>query len=301
MVDLVKAFEEDISNRDHLLKSTIETARDAGKILMGFYNQAATDSSSLGIELKSDQSPVTKADKASSALIETRLAKLMPSISVMSEENEFTPEAGEPHWAIDPLDGTKLFIKRTGGFAINIALLLEGTPVLGVVYCPAFDTLYYSAIGTPSFKQIGTDAPQEIGARKPLKKGELSALFDQAHAVPEIYQAQRGELFAKRNLLLPKNPEIIRTLPSNLMVAEGLHDLHVKTGKDKTLMQSAGYVWDNAADYIILKNAGGAIVQIYDGRPLQFNQGRGRQPAYIAFGDKKHGETVFPELKNHCL
>lgn len=280
----------------YLLKGSITTARAAGKVIRKIYNAAATDKSSMGVEIKADNSPITKADKASTKLIESRLARLTPGIAIMSEENKTTPDSSEPYWAVDPLDGTKLFIERTGGFAVNIALMLDGAPVLGVVYCPAFDTIYYSYEGSASFKQTENNPAIQIKTRPSLnKKGALRALFDQAHADPALYHLQRSELETQRGLFLPENPEIIRRLPSNMEVAEGSHDIHIKTGKDPALQHSAGYVWDNAADFIILKNAGGAMLQILDGKPLQFDTGRDRQKAYIAFGDKNLAAQIFPQ------
>lgn len=81
------------------------------------------------------------------------------------------------------------------------------------------------------------------------------------------------------------------------MMAEGLRDLHVKTGKDQTLQKSTGHVWDNAADFIILQNAGGTMLKILDGQPMSFEQGRGKQPAYIAFGDRDYAQKIFPEFR----
>lgn len=282
-----------------LLQETIKTAKAAGSIIMGFYNAAENDRSAIGLQIKDDQSPVTEADKASSKLIETKLKQLTPDITVICEENkeDITPE--EPHWAVDPLDGTKLFINRTDGFAVNIALILNSKPVLGVVYCPAFNTVYYSYEGSPSYRQTGKLPEQQITTRSSpkhswfgFKKGDLTTLFDKAHANQDIYHAQRQKL-ASRNLTLPADPYGVRTLPQNLLVAEGRADVHIKTGRDPSLQGSGGFIWDNAADYIILKNAGGTMINLTNGQELAFDVVRERMPGYIAFGDKSLGKRTF--------
>lgn len=282
-----------------LLKETIKTAKAAGSIIMGFYSAAESDESAIGVQIKDDQSPVTEADKASSKLIETKLKQLTPGITVICEENKEDIAPNEPHWAVDPLDGTKLFINRTDGFAVNIALILDSKPVLGVVYCPAFKTMYYSYEGSPSYRQTGNLPAQQITTRNSpgrswfgFKKGDLKTLFDSAHANQDIYHAQRQAL-SDRNLVLPADPHGIRTLPQNLLVAEGRADIHIKTGRDPSLRGSGGFIWDNAADYIILKNAGGIMISLTDGKELAFDMVRERMPGYIAFGDKSLGKRTF--------
>jgi 3'(2'), 5'-bisphosphate nucleotidase len=287
-----KIFKKYGINPDTLIKEVIKTSRSAGGIIMSYYNAAANDKNAIGQQVKSDNSPVTKADLDSSAFIEKTLNKTTPGIAVISEENDIEVPSNNPYWAVDPLDGTKLFINRTGGFAVNIALMIKDKPVLGVVFCPALNILYYSYKNSDAFKQEGKKTPSKIRTKPALnQKGSLTALFDQIHANPEIYQTQRKALKTS-GLHLPKSPIIVRTLPSNLEVAEGLKDIHIKVGKDPALIKSSGHVWDNAADFLILENAGGSILQITDGKKLQFTTGRDKMPAYIAFGDKSLGKMV---------
>lgn len=286
---------------EKLLHEAIRTSKAAGSVIMGYYEAGAHNQDSIGIEIKSDNSPVTDADKASSRLIESRLKQLTPDITVVSEENSEDIAPHDPHWTIDPLDGTKLFINRTDGFAVNIALILDSQPVLGVVYCPAFKTLYYSYEGSAAYRQTGKLPAQAMKTREApqkglFRKGDLKTLFDTAHGNTALYHAQR-EAMSHRKLLLPAEPEGIRTLPQNLIVAEGFADIHVKTGSKG----NSGFSWDNAADYIILKNAGGLMVDIDHMRPLRFDTVRGRMPSYMAIGDKALGKKIFPELEKHCL
>lgn len=287
------------ARRDNeLLPALRETVRGAGGVIMALYNQAASNDNVLGMELKGDQSPVTLADKRASALIERNLRHLTPDIPVVCEENatDIDHEAITAYWAVDPLDGTKEFLKRTGGFAVKIALLRENVPVLGAVYSPVQDALYYTGAGLPAFKKTGSGPAIEMRSRPAQwQRGHLRTLFNQAHADPELYAAKRLEL-AARGLPVPESPHIVPGLQRNLQVAEGLADLHVVTGKDKTLRGSGGYVWDNAADWLLLRHAGGAMVNIHDGKPMRFGAVRDRMPGYIAFGDRSLGKKVFPEL-----
>ena len=127
-----------------------------------------------------------------------------------------------------------------------------------------------------------------------FKKGDLSAHFDAAHADVSIYEAQRKRLARENGLELPEKPDAVRLQPSNMRVADGDFDLHVKTGDDPSLKESSGHVWDNAPDFIILKNAGGTMIDMTSGEELRFDQGRGRQPAYISFGSKDLANKTYP-------
>ncbi|MBU0801078.1 MAG: 3'(2'),5'-bisphosphate nucleotidase CysQ [Alphaproteobacteria bacterium] len=283
---------------DHkLLPALCAVARGAGAILMDVYNQAASNDNVLGTEIKSDNSPVTIADKRASAFIEAKLHGLTPHIPVVCEENatDLDHKATPAYWAVDPLDGTKEFLGRTGGFAVKIALLRHNIPVLAAVFSPVQDTLYYTATDMLAFKQVGENAARAMYARHAMTKGALTTLFNKTHADPAIYAAKRTEL-AARGLKIPASPHIIPGLPRNLQVAEGLADLHVVTGKDATLQRSGGFVWDNATDWLLVHNAGGTMSRLTDGKPLQFDNVREKMPGYVTFGDRRLAQKVFPEL-----
>lgn len=283
-----------------LLPDVLSIAQEAGNIIMGWRG--------TGYETytKADDSIVTDADEASSRFIVTRLMDLTPNYCVMSEENNVDPDSNTPHWSIDPLDGTKVFANGGTGFAVNIALIVGGSPVLGVVNCPAHECLYYSASGIPSFKQKKGADPVEIRTRPLVLRPDQRprTLFDGVHAHRRSYESTKNELRSQFDFNLASNPVIGRPMQLNLLVAEGKADIHVKTGKvyekdgtPRPLTERAGYSWDNAADRIIVKNAGGCIVDVaklfgvasnYNGRT------RHRESAYMAFGDGAYARRIFP-------
>jgi len=132
-----------------LLESVEAIAREAGKAIMTVY---ARD---FSVEEKEDKSPLTEADKAAHEIIAKGLNALPQGIPVLSEEDEtgFSgADSDERYWLVDPLDGTKEFIKRNGEFTVNIALIEQGKPVLGVVIAPALGTAYLAAQGLGAFK-----------------------------------------------------------------------------------------------------------------------------------------------------
>jgi 3'(2'), 5'-bisphosphate nucleotidase len=289
-----KQRREDLSN----LPVLRAIAREAGKIIMGIYNDAAANTGVLGTEIKHDQSPVTEADKLSSGFIGSSLSRLTPFVPVVCEENstEIDHKNTPAYWAVDPLDGTKEFIGRTGGFAVKIALLRHNQPVLATVFSPAYDTLYFTAEGQPAWKKTGAAPAIAMQTRKAPSRGHLTTLFNQTHADPAIYAARRAELTA-RGLHIPAMPDAVPQLPRNLRVAEGIADVHVVTGKDPSLQYSGGFVWDNATDYLLTKNAGGTIVRLTDGREMHFDiDPREKMTGYVTFGDKALARKVFPEL-----
>ena len=272
-----------------LLPHVNAVARDAGALIMGFYKAAVkTD-----ITIKKDGSPVTQADTLSSELIETRLAQLMPGIAVVSEENSAEAPARGIYWSVDPLDGTKEFIGKTDGFAVKIALMDQGEPVLAVVYAPAMYSLYNGLRDGLATRQTGINQPKFLSVRE-NSKWDLHVLFNATHGSEKLYQAQRTRFLA-RGVVMPRTPETYPSLPRNLRVAEGLSDFHVATGDDSSLECGGGYIWDNAPDYLILKNAGGDMRCLSDGMSMTFGDPRQPMPSYIAIGDKKLGKKLFPE------
>jgi len=285
-----------------LLPGVRDIARDAGSLIMHFYASAQTRPDIINTQIKDDNSPVTAADHAAGALIETHLAALTPDITVVTEENDVLPEddAGL-FWAVDPLDGTQEFLDRTGGFCVRIALMNDYAPVLAVIFSPVHDTSYFGIAGGAAFRQEGAASPLIMRTRQAA--GDLTALFNAKHADAAFCNECRLHLLANRGLRLPERLETAPGLPRAMQVAAGDADLHVNTGQpgptpETRLTRTSGYGWDNAGDDLILRNAGGIMVQLCDGMPLSFRQPvRERMPAHIAFGDIKLGIKFFPELK----
>lgn len=284
-----------------MLPALCQTAQGAGRLMMRVYNQAARNDNVLKTEIKDDHSPVTIADKIASRYIERKLRALAPHIPVVSEENATDVDTAHipAYWAVDPLDGTKEFIGRTGGFAVKIALLRENEPVLAAVYAPAFDTLYYTGTNRPAVKKTGDTRvimqtrPASAPARG-WQKGALTTLFNKNHADPALYTRERLRL-GGMGLDLPAQPYGEPSLPRNLQVADGKADIYLVTGKDATLRGSGGFIWDNATDWLLVRNAGGTMRSLLDGRELSFAQdARARMPGYVTFGDRSLARKIFP-------
>ena len=138
-------------NLIQLTEKVIPIAIEAGIKIMEIYN-----TSNFQVEYKEDDSPLTLADTASNAILNARLAVLTPHIPIISEENEEIPYAVrkdfEYCWLLDPLDGTKEFVACNGDFAVNVALIHHGEPILGIIYVPVFDIIYYAIKNEGSFK-----------------------------------------------------------------------------------------------------------------------------------------------------
>ena len=166
------------------LQYLITTARDAGAEILSIYE---TD---FAVEKKADHSPVTEADMRAHELIVARLRQRFPNVPVLSEESadEYPYEARKPwavFWLVDPLDGTKEFIKRNGQFTVNIALIREGRPDAGVVYAPARKVLYYAANGV-GFKQQSEQPAAVLRAVAKRPSGSLTVAGSLSHPTPEM-------------------------------------------------------------------------------------------------------------------
>lgn len=236
------------------LPDIIELARAAGDAIMQVYQ------GEIAVQRKDDNSPLTQADLAAHEIIESGLQAYTPDIPQISEESATIPYATRQqwrrYWLIDPLDGTRQFIKRNGEFSVNIALIENGRPVLGVVYAPATDLLYYAAAGHGAFK---TDADGTVAIHaKHLKVEELVFAISRSHASPRM-QAFLGKVAG--NLSAPG----LISLGSSLkicLVAEGKADLFPRLGLTSE--------WDTAAAQCVLEQAGGLLTDL-KGNVLMYN------------------------------
>lgn len=250
-----------------LLESVVALAREAGRAILAIYG------SEFGVAQKSDQSPLTAADLASHELIVAGLGRLKPKFPVLSEESAATAFEDRKKWIsfwlVDPLDGTKEFVKRNGEFTVNIALVHEHTPVLGVVHAPALGLTYFAAEGCGAFRQHGEETPQCIRARPraplvPVVVGSRSHV----NAEMETYLSRLGECE-------------LRPVGSSLklcLVAEGAADLYPRIGLTSE--------WDTAAAHCVVTEAGGAVTDLRGG-PLVYNARDGLlNPYFLVYGDK---------------
>ena len=223
-----------------LLDPVIQIAYQAGKVIMEVYDAG------FSVEQKTDHTPVTEADLAANKVIESSLKELTPHLPILTEEAKPTPyserQTWPRYWLIDPLDGTREFIKRNGEFTVNIALIDGDESVMGVVYAPVIGVLYYAAKGQGAFKQESTNKPKAIHVREKCSRKTIVAC-GRSHPTEEIkaFLSNLGE------------HEIIRvgSALKSCLVAEGKADLYARLGPTSE--------WDTAAAQCVVEEAGGAI------------------------------------------
>ena len=249
------------------LEAIVSLAKTAGLAIMALYNERDLD-----VRFKKDVSPVTRADLAAHRVILAGLQKLTPMFPVLSEESESIPylerRNWERYWLVDPLDGTKEFIKRNGEFTVNIALIINGEPSLGVVHAPALGRTYSAIQGHGAFRQESSDVgPQQITVRRGRSQ-RLKVVVSRSHP------GEEAEAFLK-NLGTYDTVQIGSSLKFCL-VAEGSADLYPRFGPTRE--------WDTAAGHCVLTSAGGEISDLHR-QPLRYNKPDLLNPAFIAKGD----------------
>ncbi len=240
-------------------------ARDAAREIMRIY------AGDLGERIKADKSPVTDADHAAEAIIVKGLRALTPDRPVVAEEEMAagrvpTLDDG-PFWLVDPLDGTKEFIKRNGEFTVNIALIERGRPTLGIVLAPASDTLWRGAAGLGADKSDGGGAFTPINVRTPPTAG-LTACASRSTAI----YSNLDIWFRNNGLTVAERTQAGSSLKFCL-IAEGKADIYPRFGPTNE--------WDTAAGQGVLEAAGGEVVTT-DERPLRYGKTGFGNPHFIA-------------------
>jgi 3'(2'), 5'-bisphosphate nucleotidase len=214
------------------------------------------------VRAKGDDSPVTEADEAADALISERLNAAFPDMPLVTEEQAATHAVTARTFVIvDPLDGTKEFVQRRGDFTVNIALVLEGVPVLGVVYAPARARLFYTRPDGASVEETGAFDPETPGPVTPIRvrapdNGALNVVASKSHrdAATDAYISK----YAVADL---------KSAGSSLkfcLVATGEADLYPRLGRTME--------WDTAAGDAVLRGAGGAMVRFEDHAPFDYGK-----------------------------
>lgn len=255
-----------------MLNEIIKISIDAGKAIMEIYHSA-----DFGVEMKSDNSPLTLADEASDEIIKKRLTEKFPDIPILSEEGRYIPfeerKNWEKFWLVDPLDGTKEFIKKNDEFTVNIALIENNVPILGVIYAPAlenqnkevgiqksgegtfnrieipFGTLYFGQKNLGAFRQVSGNELEKISVNKDKSKG-IIAVRSRSHAAPE-----EEKVFKKYG--------VTQTVSAGssikfCKIADGSAHIYYRYGPTNE--------WDVGAGYAIA-NAAGATIE-----GLEFNK-----------------------------
>ncbi|MBN2825665.1 MAG: 3'(2'),5'-bisphosphate nucleotidase CysQ [Campylobacterales bacterium] len=245
------------------IEEIIKIAQEAGAATMEIYQK------DFSVEYKDDKSPLTEADLKANKIICDALTKLYPDIPILSEENkaiEYSERKDwEYYWCIDPIDGTKEFIKKNGEFTINIALIHQDSPVAGVVYAPALNELYYAKRGEGAFKMMMDDECLMLDVWKlPLEKSNVKNSIT---------------IVASKSHLSAETQEFIDNLTSNIqhstlvskgsslklcMVAEGEADIYPRLAPTME--------WDTAAADAIVREAGKMTYQFESQTPLLYNK-----------------------------
>ena len=256
----------------------IDLARVAGERILDIYQTA------FDVAHKSDQSPLTQADLAAHRIITQGLLELTPEWPVLSEEGvelAFSERrTWEYYWLVDPLDGTREFIKRNDEFTVNIALIERQQPVLGVVYAPALGIMYSAYRGGHAYKHTADISPQRMHTRSVTSPGPVIVLASRSHTNPELeYFIQRLD----QHLTPAFHPHRLLTMGSSLKacwISQGQADVYPRFGLTSE--------WDTAAAQCIVEVAGGALTDM-QGQPLRYNTKASLlNPAFLVFGDKTH-------------
>jgi 3'(2'), 5'-bisphosphate nucleotidase len=248
----------------HDLLPRIEAlARAAGRVIMDVY---ATD---FAVQGKADASPVTAADQRAEALIVPALRELTPGVPVVAEEAQSRGALVEPaarFWLVDPLDGTREFVARNGEFTVNIALVEQGVPVLGVVYLPVPDRLFAGATALGAWQE-DAGGRRRLACRKPPPAG-LVVAASRSHGDEAALRAWLGSRPVARWVVAGSS------LKFGLLAA-GEADLYPRLGRTME--------WDTAAGHAVLRAAGGEVEDL-DGRPLRYGKPGYENPHFVARG-----------------
>lgn len=256
-------------NLSQLIDPLVGIARDAGKAILEVY------ASDFDVQAKDDQTPLTKADMAAHHLIIKGLGKLTPDLPILSEESGL-PEFEErglwnPYWLVDPLDGTREFVSRNGEFTVNIALVQDHKPVLGVVHVPVTDIAYSGCRGVGAERRDNGGEPVRIGVAS-------------ASATPVRVVGSRSHRGTSLDRFLENLGEFeMHPMGSSLkfcLVAEGKADVYPRLGPTSE--------WDTAAAQAVVEQAGGVVLQL-DGNPLSYNNKPDiLNPSFLVAGPMDH-------------
>lgn len=256
-------------NPAELLDPVYDIAREAGHRILHVYTSA-----DFGITQKDDASPLTRADLAAHRCIVEKLAALTPDVPVLSEEDAQIPfetrRRWSRYWLVDPLDGTKEFIKRNGDFTVNIALIEDGFPVLGVVHAPALGLSYLAAVNAGSVR-IDADGRRALATRR-----------TPAHPAFVVSRSHRDAVLERFLTAAPPHEAVSRGSSLKFcQVAEGSADLYPRTGPTSE--------WDTAAGQCVAEQAGAQVIALPARTRLRYNTRDSLlNPCFAVIGDPAH-------------
>jgi len=238
-----------------LLEQVRQAVAEAGSAILEIYANPAQ----FETELKQDASPLTAADKAANDILVNALQSLTPSIPILSEESTQAPwstrQQWDRCWVVDPLDGTREFLKRNDEFTVNVALVEGHRPILGVVFAPALDRWFFAANGQGAWRQDGDRDPIPIQVREKIADRPWQVVGSRSHSTPEVVefveQLGDAELVAMGSSL------------KLCLVADGSADLYPRLGPTCE--------WDTCAAHAVVDEAGGQVLHAETGQPLTYN------------------------------
>jgi len=253
------------------IKDIVEIAEEAGAAAMDHYDDVTLD-----VEYKDDQSPLTEADLAADERIERRLDEIGVDLPILSEESADVDwderRRWDAYWSVDPLDGTKEFLKKNGEFTVNIGLIQGDRPSLGVVRAPALDTTYFAVEGMGAFRKEGDDV-------------EMITVADEVPG-PVVVVVSRSHINEPTRAYVERLEEDyeVETMPTGsslklCMVAENAAHVYPRLGPTME--------WDTAAAHCVVEQAGGSV-EAAGGAPLSYNEQDLHNPYFVV--------SALPEL-----
>ena len=256
----------DLSIDRALTETIIDIAKSAAVAILEIYQ------SNFSVQRKADQSPVTEADLAAHEVITVSLSKLTPRWPVLSEESASIPFSNRAiwhrYWLVDPLDGTRDFVKRNDEFSVNIALIERHCPVLGVVFAPVTGICYFAARGLGAYKWVPERSPVPIRVRRcPANRFTVARSRFHPNPLTDAFIRNLG----KTEML------VMGSALKSCLVAEGRADIYPRFGPTSE--------WDTAAAQCVVEEAGGHLTSTQF-EPLRYNTRASlTNPAFLTFGD----------------
>ena len=272
-------FENIAQKYPSIVEKMCSAAILAGGKIMDVYSK-----DDFGVDFKGDNSPISLADRLADIVIEEILKLNFPDIPIISEEGHYdlTSVIGEIYFLVDPLDGTKEFIKKTGEFTVNIAVILNTKAELGVVYVPFTGELYYRDLDGLSYLEVNAKTAEVRGERtqilcRTVNMDDLSVVRSVSHSTPETeaYIAQYA----------PNNSESAGSSLKFGLIARGVADLYPRLGRTME--------WDTGAAHAVLKGAGGNVRRLDTLQELSYGKLGMENPFFVASGN----DTA---LISHC-
>ena len=273
---------------DNQLDTLLRIAKTAGNAILSVYRRAGD----IDVTIKDDNSPLTEADRDAHEIIIAELKRFTPSIPILSEESDGTSVderlSWSRYWLVDPLDGTKEFIKRNGEFTVNIALINNGAPELGIVHVPVTNISYLGKTGVGAWKVAATGEADAISITNfDLNPGQVRIVASRSHRgdlLDQLINTMEAELGKAEVVSMGSSLKIC-------LLAEGKADIYPRLAPTSE--------WDTAAAHAVLAAAGGDIVDT-EFQALRYNQKESMlNPHFIAISDISYDwqSVLLPGLK----